>query len=704
MPSDTLSKNLNIAIQTLKAKEGSFKKIEAISNLGSWEIDLITKKSLWSDQTYKIYGEKKGAIEPNLELFFSHVIPEDIQRAKETLALALQSGNVTTFECTIRKSNGEKANILMSGQAIFDHTGLPIKLLGTIQDITQQVSLRAHSNELAQLIEYSSNEIYIVNYHTLQYLYVNKGGCDALGYTKKEFLKLTVFDTNPTLTQKKVDTLKAALSKKGNALNFTIHQRKNGSRYHAQAYIHTLTYHGVDAYVIFDTDISDQKEVEELLKEQTKKLTHQAHHDTLTGLPNRTLFKDRLAQTIIASNRSGEKFALLFIDLDHFKKINDSLGHHVGDEVLIESSKRLQKALRAEDTLARLGGDEFTVILKDIKNIQGASTATQKIIDSIKKPIKVAKHTLYVSSSVGISFFPDDATNGHDLIKFADTAMYKAKDEGRDSFQFYSSEMTTLAFERVVMENSIRVAINDMQFVVYYQPQIHAINETLTGMEALVRWKHPTLGIIPPGNFISIAEESGLIMDIDHIVMHQAMYQFSQWYKEGLNPGILSLNLSMKQLEKKDFVKKLLDTMYIFDFQPEWLELEVTEGQVMSNPSASIQKLNEISNAGIEIAIDDFGTGYSSLAYLKKLPLDKLKIDQSFIKDIPHDEEDASITKAIIALGKSLNLKLVAEGVETKEQKGFLIENGCFHIQGYFYSRPIPADEIARLLKKSNEI
>jgi EAL domain-containing protein (putative c-di-GMP-specific phosphodiesterase class I) len=260
--------------------------------------------------------------------------------------------------------------------------------------------------------------------------------------------------------------------------------------------------------------------------------------------------------------------------------------------------------------------------------------------------------------------------------------------------------MTALAFERVVMESSLRMALKDDQFVVYFQPQYNALTNTIVGMEALVRWQHPTLGLVPPGKFIPIAEESGLIIEIDQVVMKKAMKQFSLWYKDGLNPGTLSLNLAMKQLNEKYFIQTLLNTMHTLEFQPKWLELEVTEGQVMNNPNASIEKLKIISDIGIELAIDDFGTGYSSLAYLKKLPLNKLKIDRSFIKDLPQDEEDAAITKAIIALATSLNLTLIAEGVETEEQRDFLVANGCQNIQGFLYSPPLPIDKITLLLNE----
>lgn len=683
-----------------------------------------------------------------------------------------------------------------------------------------KMSTEKYSEELADIIEHSLNEIYIVDFETLNYLYVNIGSCQALGYTKEELLQMNLFDVNPGLTHERVHFINESSSHNKGMINRTTHKRKDGTIYHAQSYIYKRKHLDKDAYVIFSTDISEyielelkhrqqseilnhihesvistdlngtitsynrgssvllgyteeemlgknilqiydkqnpydfealakimeknsdydiegflvkkdgtkvicdislssildndgklvgivgysqditeKKAAERMLKKQALILNHQANHDTLTDLPNRTLFKDRLSQAVAISHRNEEKFALFFIDLDQFKKINDSLGHLVGDKVLIEASHRLQSAIRAEDTLARLGGDEFTIILRDVKGVQSASTVAEKIIETIKEPINVDGHTLFISSSIGISLYPDDSTDEENLIKFADTAMYQAKDAGRDNYQFYSSNMTVLGFERVVMESSLRTALEEDQFIVYFQPQVNALDDSIVGMEALIRWQHPEIGLVPPAKFIPIAEESGLIIDIDRIVMKKAMQQFVSWYKEGLNPGILALNLAMKQLNASDFIDILLETMKTIEFKAEWLELEVTESQVMNNPDASIDKLNQISDIGVELAIDDFGTGYSSLAYLKKFPLDKLKIDQSFVRDTPDDEDDVAITKAIIALAKSLNLKLIAEGVETVEQKNFMMENGCFNIQGYFYYKPLPAEEITKLLQ-----
>ncbi len=433
------------------------------------------------------------------------------------------------------------------------------------------------------------------------------------------------------------------------------------------------------------------------IKKQKEILKHQAQHDTLTGLPNRSLFNDRLNHGIIQAKRHNRKLALLFIDLDNFKQINDTLGHQAGDKVLLTVTERLKSKIRAEDTIARLGGDEFTIIIEDIKKLNNISILCKKILNVIEEPIYINDHTFYVSCSIGISLYPEDDTDAHNLVKYADAAMYKAKEEGRNNFQFYSSEMTVLAYKRVVMEANLREALTKNEFIVYYQLQVDAKSGKLVGLEGLIRWNNPKEGLIFPGDFIPIAEETGLIIDIDRWVMQTAMKQMSIWYKRGFNPGVLALNLSMKQLDKDDFIDVLKNCMKENEFNPQWLELEISEGEVMQNPEKSIVKLKEISSMGIEIAIDDFGTGYSSLSYLKKLPVNTLKIDQSLVRGLPEDKEDVSIVKAIIALANSFNLNMIAEGVETKAQKDFIEENGCNYIQGYYYGKPMSALDIENI-------
>ena len=444
-------------------------------------------------------------------------------------------------------------------------------------------------------------------------------------------------------------------------------------------------------------DITSHLETQKKLNIQKNILHQQAYYDGLTGLANRTLFNDTLEIAISKAQRRNAKLAVFFIDLDRFKQINDSLGHNIGDMVLKVVAERLKVKIR-NDTLARLGGDEFTILMEDIKSSQQAVNLARKIIKVLERPLEIEGHILYVSSSIGISLYPEDALDASSLLRDSDAAMYKAKDEGKNNFQFYSSEMTEIALERVSMEASLRQALENDEFVVYYQAQTDGLNDKLIGMEALVRWNHPTRGLISPNKFIPLAEETGLVVQLDRWVMLSAMKQVVAWYKQGLNPGKIALNLSIKQLEQDDFISTLIKMIETSKIKPEYLELEITESSLMSNPQSTIIVLKKINELGIELAIDDFGTGYSSLSYLKRLPINKLKIDQEFVKELPFDEEDVGIAKAVIALSKSLNLRVIAEGVETQEQKDFLVNEGCSNIQGYFYSKPIPVDEMEQRL------
>lgn len=435
------------------------------------------------------------------------------------------------------------------------------------------------------------------------------------------------------------------------------------------------------------------------IKKYMSSLDHRANHDELTELPNRRLFLDRLDQAIKHAHRYNHHVAVLFIDLDHFKEINDSLGHLVGDSLLIHVARLMQNHLRDVDTIARFGGDEFCLIVDSIDDIQRISDIAENLVEMLQDPVCIEKHELYVTSSIGISIYPADGDNPETLLRNADAAMYKAKTEGRNRFQFYTEDMTLRAYERVALEANLRRAIENREFYVCYQPQVDGISGKLIGMEALIRWEHPELGTIPPFKFIPLAVETGLIIQIDRFVMRTAMTQLKQWYDEGLNPGTLALNLTVKQLQQDDFIPMLKEMLIETRCLSEWIELELTEGEIMGNPEQAIKVLQQIHEIGIKLAIDDFGTGYSSLAYLKRLPVDKLKIDRSFISNLPDDEEDAMIVQAIITLSKSLRLSIIAEGVETIEQKEFLIGNGCPHIQGYFYGKPMRTESMLEMLK-----
>lgn len=431
--------------------------------------------------------------------------------------------------------------------------------------------------------------------------------------------------------------------------------------------------------------------LEKSVQDKTETLHHLAHHDPLTGLPNRILFLDRLEQNIKHAKRKKKSVNVLFLDLDRFKEVNDSFGHEVGDKLLKEVTSRLLATVREVDTIARLGGDEFVMILEDM-DTSSIVVVAEKLIDIMQMPFNIDNKELYVTFSIGVSRFPEDGRNSDVLIRNADTAMYKAKESGKNTYQFYNSEMTEATLERMNLENNLRRAIDKKEFQAYFQPKVNATTYKIVGMEGLIRWHHPSLGLISPVKFIPLAEELGLIIAIDMWMLENCLTTLKQWQEEDIYTGVLSLNLSIKQLENKDFVTELDALIHELEVSPESLDFEITEGQIMKDPESAINTLNAIKDLGISISIDDFGTGYSSLSYLKRLPIDTLKIDRSFVSELPYDEDDVAIVGSIIALAKSLNFDIIAEGVETQEQRDFLVQNGCTHFQGYFYSKALPAD------------
>lgn len=436
------------------------------------------------------------------------------------------------------------------------------------------------------------------------------------------------------------------------------------------------------------------------LEEKTQHFNHMAHHDPLTSLPNRLLFSDRLEQAQLKSKRTGKPFALFFIDLDQFKQINDSVGHNIGDAVLVQTAKNLQECIRADDTIARIGGDEFTIILSSFSHIDSVIAVANKVIHAVQKPMLIKGKEYHLTPSIGISLYPQDTESTEMLIRNADSAMFKVKEQGRNDFQFYTEKLTQQALKRLEIENGIHKALIEKNFIIWYQPQYDISSGQLVGMEALVRWEDPEKGIIPPSAFIPLAEESDLIIDLGRQIIDQTMKQVAKWHNDGFNLGRVAINLSARQLFIGDIsanIKQLLEKNHC---QVEWIELEVTESVIMSHSETAIKNLNKLHDMGFSIALDDFGTGYSSLAYLKHLPISKLKIDRSFIKDLPFDRDDIGIARAVIALAKGLNLSVIAEGVETEEQAKFLLKEGCALAQGFMYSKPIPPEDVTSLLTK----
>ncbi|HXG57881.1 MAG TPA: EAL domain-containing protein [Thermoanaerobaculia bacterium] len=438
-------------------------------------------------------------------------------------------------------------------------------------------------------------------------------------------------------------------------------------------------------------DISDRKRAEEQIE-------FHAYHDVLTHLPNRRLFTDRLAQSLTRARRSGKMLAVMFIDLDHFKTINDTLGHTAGDELLLEMSQRLRKCVREDDTVARLGGDEFTIILAELQRPENAAQIAQKVLEAVQVPMTIAGVPIEVSASIGIAIYPDDGSEAETLLRNADSAMYRAKESGRNNYQLCTEDMKARAVERISTEKRLRRALHDHQLMLYYQPQVSLVSGRIIGAEALVRWNDPERGIVEPTAFIPIAEESRLIVPIGEWVLWTACTQMRSWRDQGVAPQRVAVNLSARQFQQHDLVDMVRRVLQDTRIQSSSLELEITETTAMSNGEVTVEVLRALRDIGVGISIDDFGTGYSSLTYLKQFPINAVKIDRAFVRDLATDEGDAAIVAAVIAIARSLHLRVIAEGVETEEQLEFLQRRSCDEAQGFLFSRPVDAAALTQAL------
>ncbi|MHB1189098.1 putative bifunctional diguanylate cyclase/phosphodiesterase [Thiobacillus sp.] len=428
-------------------------------------------------------------------------------------------------------------------------------------------------------------------------------------------------------------------------------------------------------------------------------LDHLVHHDALTDLPNRTLLQDQLGQAIELARRQSRQLAVLFMDLDQFKRINESLGHAVGDQLLQSVGRRLAGCVRPSDTISRQGGDEFVLLLPHIEHAEDAALSAQNMLAALEPPHLIAEHNLYIGASIGISIYPGDGKDAETLIKNADTAMYHAKESGRNNYKFFEPGMNARAVQRQAIEASLRLALERQEFVLHYQPKINLRSGRTVGVEALIRWEHPQRGQLSPAQFVPIAEDSGLILPIGRWVLREACRQARAWQDAGLPPITVAINTSAPEFHAENFLENLRTTLEETHLEPRYLELELTESVLMRDAESTDALLLALADLGVKLAVDDFGTGYSSLSYLRKYPIDTLKIDQSFVNRMTSHPDDAAIVSAVISMAKALRLHVIAEGVETAEQVAFLLAQHCDEAQGYFYGRPVAAEALAPLLQ-----
>ena len=568
--------------------------------------------------------------------------------------------------------------------------------------LVSSTSSEADSNSAKQTPSPSLDEYYrevlVVEPQTFKFIKANSLACVDTGFTPEEIKNKTFLELAPSLDLKKLSQMCDSLINKIRPMvSFeTTFLRKDGSSYPAECKLQLVEPKKSHSEIlVWVQDITERKQMENTIRQM-------AYYDSLTGLPNRNLLNDRLAVALANASRNNQKVAILFLDLDHFKTINDSLGHEAGDQLLQQVSLRIKKVLRKQDTIARMGGDEFIILIPGLIDTDHTARLAQKILDAVTPPLKIGDNELYIGCSIGISIFPDDGMEIKTLLKNSDLAMYRAKEKGRNTFQLYTPAMNFKAMERLAVEKNLRKALDREEFELYYQPKINLKSGRIAGMEALIRWDSPELGLVMPQQFISIAEETRLIIQMGHWVLVTACQQARMWQEAGLPQLPVSVNLSVIQFTHPNLVSEISKVLSQAKFPPDYLELEITESVLMQDTTLAVSILNKLSERGIKISIDDFGTGFSSLNYIKNLPLDSLKIDQTFVKDF-NLQTNAAITKAVVTLAQSLNMKTVAEGVETKEQRKFLTELNCDEAQGYLFSKPLSRDEMGELLRSEKK-
>lgn len=675
---------------SLIRSEASLTRAQSVARMGSWTLDVSSDRLEWSDETYRIFGMEPRS-EMYLQLFLNRIHPADAARVNAVWQAALR-GEPYDIEHRILV-NDEVRWVRETAEVDFSPEGRPLRAIGVVQDITEHKRSEEQLLLAAKVFECSSEAIVITNTEA-HIVAVNQAFTRITGYDVDE-----VLGRNPNLLSSgkhDADFYRAmweAILHDGHWEGEIWDKAKGGELYPKWMSINAVrNAEGVVThYVSIARDISDHKRSE-------REIQQLAFYDVLTGLPNRTLLRDRLEQMLAAAHRDGGKFALMFMDLDRFKYVNDSMGHSVGDKLLQAVAGRIQSCVREGDTVARLGGDEFVVLLRETDSM-GASTVAEKLIKSIGEPYHIDGIQLSTHASIGISLYPDDALDSDTLVKNADVAMYRAKEDGRNNYQFFVPEMNFRANRIFGMERDLHNALEHGQFELYYQPQADLTSGEVCGVEVLIRWNHPDKGRVPPSDFIPVAEETGQIVAVGEWVLRSACAQLAAWRKEGMPHFPVALNLSIRQLLQPSLIDLVREVLDENGLQPGDLELEITEGIMMGDAKAALDFLTRMHEMGVQLSIDDFGTGYSSLNYLKNLPVDKLKVDQSFVRDIETDSSDAAIVRSIISLGHRLDLRVIAEGVETLAELDFLRMRGCDEVQGYYFSRPLPADEFERFIK-----
>jgi diguanylate cyclase (GGDEF)-like protein/PAS domain S-box-containing protein len=610
-------------------------------------------------------------------------------REKFIKMLTRQGGALQNYEAQLRHKNGSTVWVSTNAQYYRDSNGHILGVEGTTRNVTDRKAAEDETYKLSSALQQTADAVMITDRDGI-IEYVNPAFETVTGFSSQEALgnKPDIVKSEKQGKEFYIRLWETILSGESFSEVF-VNRKKDRTLYYESKTITPLkdSAGNITHFVATGKDITEQMQTQQ-------KLQHMAHHDALTGLPNRVLFLDRVKQALARARWHGRIVAVLFLDLDRFKPINDSYGHEYGDELLRWVGKRLKSGLREGDTVARFGGDEFVILLDDIASEKDVTQLAQKILDLLGPPFSINEQDVHISASIGVSMYPDDGEDSQTLLRNADIAMYRAKDFGKNNFKFYSDEMSVRAFERLTLENSLRHALDREEFRLYYQPQINIDSGKITGVEALLRWDHPDFGIVSPSDFVPLLEETGLIVGVGEWILQTACAHLAAWRKNGQNQLRLAINLSARQFNEPAFEHDIHRIIKDYSLDPTRIELEMTESVFMRNARSTTFAFNYLHGMGIRLALDDFGTGYSSLSYLKRFPIDTLKIDRTFVRDVTEDADDAALTSAIIVMAQSLGLNVVAEGVETEAQLEFLRKRGCKNVQGYLFSDPLSVEEM----------
>jgi diguanylate cyclase (GGDEF)-like protein/PAS domain S-box-containing protein len=687
----------------LKLTELRYRETQRLARIGNWEWDLTNGKSWWSDELYQILEEDPVNYPADFDRFLQRVHPADradLQRRRSRIATGPNA--YKTSETRLQLRSGREKIVQHSVEVRVNDDGQPTAVVGTILDITERRALEALLRDsearYAGTVELAAVGIAHVDTGG-RLIWSNSWLHEILGYTKEELEHLTVWDishpddvhvTDHERAEMHAGTLDSLRTEKR-------YVRKDGGVIWVK--IACAPRRDGDGKVLYDIsvieDITPRKAAE-------ARIQYLATHDALTGLPNRVLFTETLARAVETARANNKQCALIFIDLDRFKIVNDSLGHDAGDQLLKEVAQRIRRCVGPSDVTARFGGDEFVVLLSQAPDRPTAAAAAGRILSALQDPVCIMGYDCRVTASIGIAMFPGDAPEAATLMKHADMAMYLAKEEGKNNCQFYSAVSAPMSVERIVLETHLVSALQRNEFYLQYQPKIALATGQICGVEALLRWRNPELGIVPPSAFIPVAEDTGLIVAIGKWVLKTACEQCAAWRRQGLPALGMAVNLSPRQFKDPGLAQDVTEMLRESGLEAHLLELEITEGMIMNSIDQAVQVATVIKDIGVRLAIDDFGTGYSSLSQLKRFPIDTLKIDRSFIRELPDNSEDMAITESIISLGRALGVNVVAEGVETAAQEAFLSSHGCDEIQGFLYSEACDPEAFVTLFRKMN--